>query len=130
MPRRLGHRAVLAPTRHAPVHEPRIAREANVRTEPQPFHHAGTEAFDERVRSGDEFEHGRDAIRILQIHRDALAPPRQHIRPGGTAGRRRAVDANHFRAHVGQHHSAERTGTDALQFDDFQTGEGTHASIS
>ena len=46
----LRHRAALAEARHAAVDEARILREADVGAEPEPLHHAGTEALGEHVR--------------------------------------------------------------------------------
>ena len=51
-----GERAVLPPPRHAAVDEPRVAREARVRPEPEPLCDARSKPLDERVRPIDEPE--------------------------------------------------------------------------
>ena len=45
----LGVRAFLPPAGHAPEHELRVAGEALVGADAEPFHHARAEPFDERI---------------------------------------------------------------------------------
>ena len=53
---RLGVRAVLAPAGHAAEHQLRVAGEALVGPDAEPFHDAGAEALDERVGRLDQIE--------------------------------------------------------------------------
>ena len=63
VPGRLGERAVLAPAGHAGVHEPRVAGEARLGADPEPFGDAGPVPLEERVGLLDEAQHGLDAAR-------------------------------------------------------------------
>src|SRR5213079_1819118 len=51
--RGMRERPGLAPARHAPVHQPRIAAQRYIGTELEALHHAGPKALDERVGSID-----------------------------------------------------------------------------
>jgi hypothetical protein len=44
-------------------------------------------------------------------------------------GRLDAVDPQHVGAEVGQQHGGERTGADAAEFEDSDTGEGAHCAL-
>ena len=120
----------LPPAGHAPVDERGIALEADVRTEAQAFHDARAKALDQHVVALHQPENRFHAVGILQVHRDALAAPRQHVGPGRLpAGRTGPVDAHHLGAHIRQHHAAERSGPDALQFDDSKPREWSHGDF-
>ena len=54
--RRLGHRALLAPPRHASVNEARVPFQADIRAEPETFHHARAEAFEDNIGLRDKVE--------------------------------------------------------------------------
>ncbi len=114
-------RAFLAPAGHAAVDELWIAREHDVGTEPEPLHHAGAKAFDQRVGIGEQVEHLRDRRLVLQIELDHLAAAtgdRFHV-----LGRADAIERDDFSTHVGEHHAGERARADAGEFDNAVTGE-------
>ncbi len=127
---RVRERAVLAPAGHPAVDEPRVAREADVGTEPEPLHRAGAEPFDERVGALDHGQHVVDRTGPLQIDRQRRTTARQQVaarvggndrRGGSAAGHARTVDAQHVRAEIREHHRAERRRPDADHLDDLQT---------
>ena len=112
---RARERAGLPPSGHAPIDERRVALKADVGAEPQALHHARAKAFDEHIAAFGEPQNRFHARRVLQIHRDALAAPRQYIGAGGgLAGRAGPVHAHHLGTHIGEHHAAERPRPDAL----------------
>jgi hypothetical protein len=51
-PAALRQRPFLTPSGHAAIDQPRVARLHHVRAKAQSLHHAGPEAFDQRVGSG------------------------------------------------------------------------------
>ena len=117
----LRQRAVLAPSGHAAIDQARIAREHHVGPEPEPLHHAGTKAFDQRVGIGQQIEHLRDRGLVLEVEFDHLASAPGHrfqILLGADP-----IERDHLGAHVGQHHAGERAGSDAGEFDDAKTGQ-------
>ena len=124
--RRVRDGAELAPARHAAVHQPWVAGQTYIWSETQALHHAGTKTFNKHISALDEFEHRFHAVRMFQIHRDTFAPPRQHVGARRPTDGCRTINANDLRAHVRQHHSAERARPDALQFNNLQTREWTH----
>ena len=117
----LRQRAFLAPAGHAAIDQPRIARLHHVRPEPEPLHHAGPKALDQRIGIGEQVEHLRDRGLVLEVELDHLAAApghRFHVLFGADA-----VERHDLRAHVGQHHAGERAGADAGEFDDAEAGE-------
>ncbi len=77
MSRGLRERTGLPPPRHASVYQTRIAREARLGPDAEPFGHPGAERLDEYVRF---FDHGQDHLagaRLLQIERDGTAVAQQ-----------------------------------------------------
>ena len=66
-------RAVLTPAGHPAIDQLRIAREAEIGSEPQPLHDPRPKAFEERVGPVDQAQRGIDASRVLQIDRDVAA---------------------------------------------------------
>ena len=128
----LGERAVLAPAGHAAVDEARIAREHDVGPEAEALHHAGTEAFDQRVgasRRGASaasapcavFRSSVDRAAAAQHDVEAALAAEAEARIGG------AVDEQHVGAHVGEHHPGERARADRFELEDAQAGERSHA---
>ena len=61
----LGERALLAPAGHAAIDEARVARQDNVRAEPQSFHHARAKAFDQGIGVSKQVQHLRDRFLVL-----------------------------------------------------------------
>ena len=118
----VGVGTVLAPAGHAAVDEPRVAGEAHVGTDAEPLGDAGPEPLDQRVGPLDQAQHGLDALGVLEVDADRAPAPVEDV------GRRRrrvaarhvagAVDADDVGAHVGEHHGAERAGTDPGELDD------------
>ena len=118
----MSERSVLAPTRHPPVDEARVAVEAHVGADPESFGDAGTEPLDQRVGTGDEVEQGGRAVGMLEVDRDVAPTAQQDVRGRGV-GRRPthrlgALDPDHLGTHVGEQHRRERAGADAGQLDD------------
>ena len=108
---RLRERTVLAPPGHAPVHQLRVAGEAHVGTEPEPFGHAGPEALDERVGLLDHPQHRLHPVGVLQVDGDGAPPAPVEDEPARPARRRRqlgALDPHHLGAHVGEQRPRER----------------------
>ena len=124
-----GERAVLPPPRHAAVDEPRVAREARVRPEPEPLCDARSKPLDERVRPIDEPERQIHAFRGLEIDRHRAPATVQDGGEGLRARPGRAVDAHDLRAEIGQDHPAERPGPDPPELDHAQPGEGPKARV-
>ena len=126
----LGVRTVLAPPRHAPVHEPRISSQTLVGADPQPLGHPRSESLQQRIGSVDQLQHGLDPGIGLEVDPDRAPSPIHHVggRCGGVAApnRRRPVDTDDIGSHVGEHHGAERAGPDPRDLDDLYTNEWTH----
>ena len=115
----LRQRAFLAPAGHAAIDQARIARLHHVGPEPEPLHHAGPKAFDQRIGIGQQVEHLRHRGLVLEVELDDLASAprhRLHVLLGADA-----IERHHLRAHVGQHHAGKGTGADAGEFDDAET---------
>ena len=68
--------SALAPTRHASVHQPRVARESDVRPETQPLHDARTMSLDERIRLLDQLQRRFAALRATSGRDDRTPPAR------------------------------------------------------
>src|SRR5690606_22138752 len=122
------HRPFLSPPGHAAVDQLRVAGEADVGAEAETLHDTGAEALDQAVGALDQVEDDGDAVLALQVDADAAPAAIQQVRRGPlrTADALGAVDAQHLRAHVRQHHRAERTGADARDLDDPNAFEWTH----
>ena len=122
--------AFLTPAGHPAIDNLRVALEADVGTEAEAFHDAGTEAFEQRVRALDQLERDFDALWILEVERDRASAAGEQI--AGRVGRRfsgrvrGAIDAHDVGAHVGQDHAAERARSDALEFNDAYPAERSH----
>ncbi len=103
----LRERPVLAPAGHAAVDEPRVAREADVGAEPEPLHHAGPEALDQRVGLLDQRSAAATPSACLRSSATERRP-RSARRSGGVAvvaaAAPGAVDAHHVGAQVGEQH--------------------------
>ena len=126
---RRGHRAVLPPSGHAAVDEARIALVADVGAEPQPFHDSRTEALLQHVGLLDHGEERVDAGRILEVYGDRLAASVQEVELGAASRHALTIDADHVGSHVGEHHGAERSRSDAGDLDDLYAVEGAHIRL-
>jgi hypothetical protein len=131
---RLGEGALLPPAGHAGINEAGVALETDVRSEAQTFHHAGSEALEERVRALDQAQCGRDRVGVLEVEGHAAATAIEEVarRRGGMAFRHRlgSIDAEHLGAHVGQHHGGERARPDARELENPDATQGSHARSS
>ena len=130
----LGVGPLLAPARHAAVDQLGVAGHADVGAQAEALHDAGTEALEDGVGAVDEAQRRLDAGRVLEVDRDRAAPPRQQV-AGGVGGVAAAdavgpVDADDLRAHVGEHHAAERPRPDALQLHDADARQRSHGAPS
>jgi hypothetical protein len=132
--RRVGDRSLLSPAGHAPVHEARIAPEADVRSEAEALHHARAEALDQGVGSLDESQRRGHALGVLEVEADAAPTaveqvPRRSV-GGHVTHRAGAIEAQHIGAHVRQHHGGEGARSDAGELDDLDARERSHARSS
>jgi len=81
-------------------HQPGVRAEASVRTQTQPFHHRGTEPFDEHVRTGQHATHGRETLTFAQV---SATERLLRVHGSGRIGLRRAPIHRHdVGAEVGQ----------------------------
>ena len=122
---------MLAPAGEPAVHEPRIAREAGLGTEPEPLHDARAESLDERIRLLDEPQHDLRGTRLLEVEGDrALAAPREVVLRLGIERQRTAlaIHQHDLGAEVGEQHAAERAGPDAHELDDADSLQRPHQS--
>ena len=129
--RGLRHRTVLAPTGHASVDEPRVARETHVGAQPEPLGHARAEALEQRVGALDQPQHQLHAFRVLQIDADRAAATVERLEVRLVERCRvdllGAVDAKDVGTHVGQQHARERSRSDAGELDDLDSCKRSHA---
>src|SRR5262245_57908590 len=130
MPRGVSQRPVLPPAGDAPVYELRLARNANVRTEAQALHHARAKALNESVSTLHEAENGLHPFRALEVDPHARAsaieylPNHRNVVAGERMGK--AIDPQHVRVHVGQHHRGKRSRANAGELYDLQAFEWAH----
>ncbi len=118
--RLLGHRSLLAPARHPPVDQPRVAIETDIGTETEPLGDPGTHALEEHIGGGDEVQRDVPARRVLEIDADR-APVSSQERAERI---RRSADTIHpddLGSHVAEQHAAKRHGSDGFEFDDAQS---------
>jgi hypothetical protein len=125
----LRQRPILAPAGDAPVDQPWIAREARLGAEPEPFGHAGTKAFDQRVGLFRQRQHDLDCLRLLEIEGDRAPAARHHVELGierqAEIGALEPIDAQDVGAHVGEQHAAEWSGPDPGQLQNAHAREWT-----
>ncbi len=127
VPGRAGERSRLTEAGHAPVDEPRVAREADVGPEAEALHHAGPEPLEQPIGALHEPQHRRDRFGVLQVDGDAAPAAREQItRSSAGCDARESLDAQHFGAHVGEHQRAERARADAADLHDAHSRERTH----
>ena len=120
VPGLVRHRPRLAPPGHARVNQSEIGGDQRLRTEAEALHHAGPETFDKDVGTGRGRDRQRLALGRFQIDRDGGATAIEEIVALVTAAERLAtapIDPQYLRAHVGEHHRAERRGPQSGEFD-------------
>ena len=117
-------RTVLTPAGHAAEHELLVTAEYHIWPETETLHHAGTKAFEQRIRAVEQGQHLRDLHLVFQIDRDNGAAAR-----GGTfrhlVGPHQRDD---LRAHIREQHRGERPRADAGEFDDAEAGQRSAGS--
>jgi hypothetical protein len=123
VPSRLREWSCLAPARHSRVNEPRIAREAYLWSQAEPFHHSRPEALLQDIGRFAHAQHKLDALGILEIYRKAPPPTAEKVRGSAFfASRRGSIDEDHFCSHIGEHHGAKGTRADARDLNHFDSG--------
>src|SRR5258707_6982620 len=114
---------MLSPAGHPAVHQPGIALKYDIGSEPEPLHHAWTEAFDQGVSRIEKLNHLAPGPIVLQINLNPFAAARRNSIQ--VPGRADAIKSHDFGSHVGQHHASEGTGTNAGEFYDAKSSKGT-----
>lgn len=127
MARTVGERPVLAPAGHPPVDELRIAGEAGLRSDAEAFGDAGAVALDEDVGAFDEVQNAGRSLVALEVQDDGALVAVGEVVRGIDAEPRAAgpVDTDDVGPEVRQQHRGERSGADARQLDDPDTGQRT-----
>lgn len=127
VPGALGQRAVLAPAGHPAVDELRVAGEAGVGADAEPFGHSGAVALDEDVGAFGQVEDAGRPLVALEVQEDgALVAVGDVVRRVDAESRAAGpVDADDVGAEVRQQHGGERPGSDARQLHDPDTGQRT-----
>ncbi|MNM54716.1 hypothetical protein D3C81_658440 [compost metagenome] len=106
--------------------------QTDIRTEPQTLHDAGTEALDQHIGTVDQFQQNVAGARLARIDGNAASTTAQQAAVGIEEIGDLAIDADHLRAHIGQHHRGERRRADRVHFHYFHTcqGSGHRCSLS
>ncbi|MCY1519488.1 hypothetical protein D9M68_542410 [compost metagenome] len=123
--RRGSQRTALPPAGHAPVDQLRIARQADIRTEPQALHDARAEALDQHIGTVDQLQQDLVGPGFARVDDDAPPPAPQQTAVRAEKPGRMAVDTGHLRAHVRQYHRGKRRRADRVHFHYFQTCQGS-----
>lgn len=99
----------------------------DVRAQPDPLGDARAEALDEDVGGVAQLQHQLDAFGRLGVDADRPAAAGQRVdrQAEHVLPRRRAIDADHVGAEVGEDHRGERPGREPGQFDHLQAAERT-----
>ncbi|MCY1526140.1 hypothetical protein D9M68_611450 [compost metagenome] len=123
--RRGCQRAALAPAGHAPVDQLRVALQADIRAEPQALHDARAEALDQHIGTVDQLQQDLVGPRLARVDDDTAPPAPQQTAVRIEKSSRMAVDTDHLRTHVRQHHRGERCRADRVHFHYFHTCQGS-----
>jgi hypothetical protein len=128
VPGLLGHRPVLAPARHPPVDELRVAREAFRRPEAQPLGHPRAVPLDQHVGRGRQVERRRHRLRALEVQNHRFLAAAEHIEPLGARRfpRRRAVHPDDLGTEVREDHPGERPRAEPGELHDAAARQRTH----
>ena len=119
--RLLGPRPVLAEPGETHVDQPLVAGTAHLGPEAEPLGHPGPEDVDQHVGPIGQRQQRVDTAGRLEVDRHPALAPRQGA--ARARHRHRPVDAEHVRAHVGEQHPGERTGTEAHHLEDTDPAE-------
>ena len=122
--RLLRHRSLLPPARHPCVDQRRgLIAMADIRTEPEPFHHRSGETLSIRASAfATRSSTADDRLRLLEVERNRTlvtiveVEARRLVRLDARLGD--AVDPQHVGAEVAQQRSGERRGADPAHLDD------------
>ena len=125
---RLGVGTELAPAGHAAKDQFRIALQGHLRTQAEPLHDPGAEAFEDDVCGLEQLEAGLDGGRVLQVQAHGAPAARGDVR-GTSPALALAVYPHHVRAKVRKEHAAEGAGPDAREFNDLEAGQGSLAHV-
>src|SRR3546814_12295140 len=102
--------------------------------EPEPVHHAGTEACDEHVGAPDKRPGYAETRGVLEINRDrALRAPEKIVTGRKIDPETRfagAVDTDHLGAEIGEQHPAKRRRTDPRHLDNTASRQRHHLTSS
>src|SRR5882757_1427334 len=125
----MSHRARLTPAGHATVDKSWVECQQSVWAKAQPFHHAGSISFDQRIAGGRDLPRHRDGFRFFKIQCDGTPCPVEHIL-GRVAGIdwTESPDADHLRAVIRQHHTGEWRGTDPRKLHDAYARKSSDAA--
>ena len=147
VPGRQPQRPLLPVAADAGQHDGRIDRPQRLVAQAEPLHHAGPEAFDDRMRLAHQRAQAVELLGLLQVeHQPALAVvddavevrdavlARPHVRrviarQTGTAGQRR-LDLEHLRAQIGQMPAGHRPGQQPRQVQHAQRRQHRRAAIA
>jgi hypothetical protein len=115
----LGEGSFLAPAGHPAVHQPRVARQALLRSDSEPFGDAGPEALNEDVGPFGQVQDLAGAVLGLEVdqHRALVAVGEVVRRVDAQPRAARPVHPYDIGAEVGEDHGGERAGTDTRQLD-------------
>lgn len=132
VPHLIRQRPRLAPTGDAGEDQRGVHGVKVRRAETQPLHDPGAEALDDPVSAGDQIQDACAVGLAFQIHRHRRTAPVQHLAPDLVEHRRArrgaAGQAQDIGAEIGQHHAGEGHGTEAVELEDADAGEGFHAA--
>ncbi|MOA05709.1 hypothetical protein D3C78_1253190 [compost metagenome] len=123
--RRGCQRAALAPAGHAPIDQLRVACQADIRPQPQALHDPRAEALDQHIGTVDQLQQYLIGPGLARVDDDTPPPTPQQTAVGAEKPSRMAIDTNHLRAHVCQHHRRERCRADRVHFHYFHTCQGS-----
>ena len=111
------------------VNQPRIASAGDIRTDPGSLEHSRPERIDQDVRPFDEAQEDLDPRGVFQIDADRFLAPGEIVahRVKPCAGRRRAVDTDHFGPEIGEKHAGIRCRCQSSEFYDADAIEWSHS---
>ena len=114
---------MLPPPGHPRVDQPGIAAQADIGSDAETLGHSRPEALEQHIGGIGEPEQRVDSARMLQVEDGGLAAAVQQGTLGPGVSGSGTVDPQHGRALVGEHHGAERPGTDARQLEHAHAGQ-------